>query len=566
MRQATVQRIGKQIGGVVLALSMVLAAPMTLAATKKAAPVKPIPALVQKDGKFALMVDGAPFLILGGQANNSSNYPAALKNVWPAIKDLNANTLVMPVAWEQVEPVEGQFDFSFVDALISEARQNKVRLVILWFGTWKNTGPSYTPSWVKGDNKRFPRLTNKDGSLSYSLSPLYETTRDADKRAYVRMMEHIKAIDGSQRTVIMIQPQNEVGVYGTARDYSAKANALMAQPVPQALLTRLNKQPAAGQNDWNSVFGKDADEFFHAWSIASYVDTIAAAGKAVYPLPTYMNAALKDPLNPDSVPGSYASGGPTYNVIEVYQAAAPNIDFVAPDLYSPGSQSTEATLNFYARKDNPLYVAESGNKPTYARFIFSTLGRQGIGFDPFGFDYTGYANYPLGTTKLGEEMVKPFGALYDLFRPLERVWPKLSFESQVWGVSEPDDHSAQTLDMGPNWNAKVTYRQWQFGMPEWDPENKNGYPEGSEVASGGVAVAKLSDNEFLVAGYHARISFGAGAANAAKGFILDRVEEGHYDAKGNWVFERVWNGDQTDYGLNFAQARLFKVRLATFEK
>ncbi|ESQ76641.1 glycoside hydrolase [Asticcacaulis sp. AC402] len=542
---------------------MILAAPMAVAAAKKtAAPSKPIPELVEKDGKFALMVDGAPFLILGGQANNSSNYPAALKNVWPAIKDLNANTLVMPVAWEQVEPVEGQFDFSFVDALITQARQNKVRLVILWFGTWKNTGPSYTPSWVKTDNKRFPRLTNKDGSLSYALSPLYETTREADKRAYVKMMEHIKAIDSSQRTVIMIQPQNEVGVYGAARDYSAKANGLMAQPVPQALLSRLNKNAGT----WNEVFGKDADEFFHAWSIASYVDHIAAAGKAVYPLPTYMNAALKDPLNPDQAPGSYASGGPTYNVIEVYQAAAPNIDFVAPDLYSPGSQSYEATLAFYARKDNPLFVAESGNKPTYARFIFSVLGRQGIGFDPFGFDYSGYSNYPLGTTKTGPEMVKPFGELYSLFRPLERVWPKLSFESQVWGVSEPDDHSAQTLDLGPNWNARVTYRQWEFGMPEWDPDNKNGYPEGSDVPSGGVAVAKLSDNEFLVAGYHARISFGAGEANKARGFILDRVEEGHYDARGNWVFERVWNGDQTDYGLNFAQARLFKVRLATFEK
>ena len=149
---------------------------------------------------------------------------------------------------------------------------------------------------------------------------------------------------------------------------------------------------------------------------------------------------------------------------------------------------------------------------------------------------------------------------------MQREWAKLSFESQVWGVSEPDDHAAQNLDLGPKWNAKVTYRQWQFGMPEWDPQNKNGFPEGSDIPSGGVAVAKLDDNTFLVAGHNARISFGAGPDNKDKGMILDRVEEGHYD-NGKWIFERVWNGDETDYGLNFAGTpKVLKVRLGTYVK
>ena len=553
--------------GVLLALSVALSAALSAgladAAVKAAPATKPIPQLVQKNGKFALMVDGAPFLLLAGQANNSSNYPAVLPQVWPAIKDMHANTLVMPVAWEQVEPVEGQFDFSFIDTLIRQARQNNVRLDILWFGTWKNTGPNYTPHWVKTDNKRFPRLTNKDGSTSYCLSPLYDTTREADKKAYVELVKHIKAIDGAQHTVILLQIENETGVYGAARDYSAKADGLMNQPVPAALVSKLGKQPG----NWHEVFGKDADEFFHAWSIATYVDDIAAAGKAVYALPTYMNDALKDPLNPDSVPGSYASGGPSYNVLDIYKVAAPHIDILAPDMYTPGSKSIEATLGFYARPDNALFVAESGNNSTYARFLFSTLGRQGIGFDPFGFDYTGYSNHPLGNKDVGPDMVEPFGQLYKLFGGFDRVWAKLSFESQVWGVAEPDDHSEQALDLGPQWSAKVTYRQWQFGMPEWDPEHKNGYPDGSEVPSGGVAIAKLSDDTFLVAGHHARLSFGTGAANADKGFLLDRVEEGHYDAVGNWVFERVWNGDETDYGLNFAgEPKLLKVRLSTYVK
>ncbi len=547
-----------------LALCLALAAVSPVAA--QAAPAKtPMPQLVQKDGKFALMVDGAPYLMLAGQANNSSNYPAMLPKVWPAIEAMHANTLVMPVAWEQIEPTEGHFDFSFVDTLIEQARQHNVRLDILWFGTWKNTGPSYTPSWVKLDNKRFPRLTGKDGSTSYALSPHYATTREADKKAYVALLNHIKAVDGDQHTVIIIQPENEVGVYGSVRDYSPLADKLMNQPVPDALIKRMGKEALKPSGNWHEVFGPNADEFFHAWSIASYVDDIVAAGKAVYPLPTYMNDALKDPINPQA-PGSYASGGPSWNVLAIYKVAAPHVDILAPDLYSPGSTGYEATLNWYTRADNPLFVAETSSAQVYARYLFTTLGHHGIGFDPFGFDYTGYANYPLGTKTFDANTVAPFGKLYELFGPMAREWARLNFESQVWGVSEPDDHSAQTLDLGSKWSAKVTYRQWQFGMPEWDAQNKNGYPEGSEIPSGGVAVAKLSDNEFLVTGINARISFGGGKDLGNRGMMLDRVEEGHF-VDGKWVFDRVWNGDETDYGLNFTNNPVvLKVRLGSYEK
>jgi beta-galactosidase GanA len=90
---------------------------------------------------------------------------------------MHANTLEIPVAWEQIEPVEGKFDFSYVDTLVAQARENKMRLVLLWFGTWKNTGPQYTPEWVKFDNKRFPRMVDKDGKTIYCLSPFGTATR-----------------------------------------------------------------------------------------------------------------------------------------------------------------------------------------------------------------------------------------------------------------------------------------------------------------------------------------------------------------------------------------------------
>jgi beta-galactosidase GanA len=412
---------------------------------------------------------------------------------------------------------------------------------------------------VKLDNQRFPRLTTKDGTTSYSLSPHYASPLEADKKAYVALLRHLKAIDGDRHTVIIMQPQNEMGVYGSVRDYSPKANALFAQQVPPALLSRLNKQAGT----WSQVFGDDADEFFYAWSIASYVDQVAAAGKAVYPLPTYVNAALKEPIKPQS-PGSYPSGGPTWNVIDIYKAAAPHIDVLAPDLYTPESDSYEATLKHYRRPDNALFIAESGNKEVYARYLFSALGQQAIGFDPFGFDYTGYANYPLGAKNWGPEGVKPFARVYGLFAPMAREWAKLSFESEVRGVSEPDDHSAQEIDLGPKWTAKVTYREWQFGEQKWNP--KGDFPDHSETPGGGVVVAKLAEDEYLVTGLNARLTFGAGKDLKDRVMMLDRVEEGRFE-NGKWIMLRVWNGDQTSDGLNFTdRAQVLKVKLGTYVK
>jgi beta-galactosidase GanA len=332
----------------------------------------------------------------------------------------------------------------------------------------------------------------------------------------------------------------------------------MKQPVPDVLLKRLNKKPG----NWFEVFGKDADEFFHAWSIARYVDQIAAAGKAVYPLPAYMNAALKDPFNPNSKPGEYASGGPTYNVIDIYKAAAPNIDLLAPDLYAPESKSYEKTLDYYARPDNALFVAESGHKDVYARYIFSVLGRGGIGFDPFGIDYTAYTNYPLGARVWDKEAIKPFTRVYSIFGPMAREWAKLAYESEVWGVSEPDDHSAQTIKLGPKWSARVNYRAWQFGFIDSNAK-RDDFPDGSEVPSGGVVFAKLGEDEFLVAGLNARVNIDPQQADKDHPAILDSVEEGHFK-NGKWVMERRWNGDQIDYGLTFTnQPMILKVKMGT---
>lgn len=517
-----------------------------------------LPRVVERNGHHALLVDGAPYLVLGAQVNNSSAWPAVLPHVWPAIAQVHANTVHVPIAWEQIEPVEGRFDFSFLDLLLEQAREHRVRLALLWFGTWKNNGPSYTPEWVKLDNKRFPRVITAKGETLNSLSPHANATLQADRKAFAALLRHLRQVD-EQRTVILVQVQNEPGTYGSVRDYSPLAEQAFQGQVPVVLLQKLRKRAGT----WQQVFGADAEEIFHAWSVASFIGQIAAAGKAEYPLPMYVNAALRDPVQPGK-PGSYASGGPTDNVIDVYRAAAPAIDIIGPDIYMRDSAKYQRVLELYGRPDNALFVCETGNDRAYARYVFATLGRHGIGFAPFGFDFTGYANYPLGAKHADAQMIEPFAANFLLLAPLARKWAQLSFENEVWGAAQPDDSTEVRLDLG-RWSAKVSWNEWQFGMKEWTWLGKIDAPEGREVPDGGVLIARLGTDEYLLTGRNARVSFGLGAGRQANGVIFARVEEGRYDERGEWIFERVWNGDQTDYGLNFTTLpQWLRVRLATY--
>lgn len=510
-----------------------------------------LPRIESKAGRHALIVDGEPFLMLGAQAHNSSNYPAMLPKVWPVLKQLHANTLEIPVAWEQIEPEEGRFDFSYVETLLDEARANDVRLVLLWFGTWKNTSPNYAPEWVRTNPRRFPRMTKPDGSAHYVLSPHSRSNLEADRKAFVALMQFLRDHD-PQNTVIMVQVQNELGSYGLARDHAAEPARLFEGAVPNEL----------GHGTWKQRYGELAEQAFTAWHMARYVDAIAAAGKAVKNLPMFCNAALGDAFDAKAASFS-ATGGPQWNVIDIWKKAAPAIDLVAPDIYNRDQKAVAAYLDHYSRPDNALMIPEIGNAAEHARFFWAALGEGAIGFAPFGMDASGYSNYPLGAKELDEATIHAFASKYGLFQPIARQWARIARDHPTWGAAKGADAADQSHVMG-RWRITAQYELWEFGEREWTWIQTDSHPTKGQP-TGGLTVAQLGPDEFLLAASDVRVRFALDQPRPGETGAMLRVEEGTFDDEGRWVTTRVWNGDQTDYGLNFtAEPRLLKVRLGAY--
>jgi hypothetical protein len=472
-----------------------------------------MPKIIEKDGHHALLVDGQPFLILGGQAHNSSAWPGTLPQLWTAIEKLNANTLEVPIYWEQIEAQQGKFDFSLIDTLLLQARQHKVRLVLLWFATWKNGSNHYMPEWMKLDAVKYPNIMGKDGKPVDSPSPHSRAALDADAKAFAAVMGYLKKAD-AQHTVIMVQVENEPGAWGSVRDYSPDAQKLFESNVPAELL-----------------FGADADEYFQAWSVAHFIEQVAAAGKAVYPLPLYVNVALRDPLtNPPAT--NYESGGATDNVIPIWKAAAPSIDFVSPDIYLQGSEKILKVIDLYDRHDNTLFVPESAAGADKAKYLYEVIGRGGIGFSPFGIDdnENGAADTAVA------RRLAPFAQEYAIIKPMMRQLATWSFEGKIKSVVEREDHAAQTIDLGA-WQAVVS-----FGG-----SGRGNRTVTNAQSTGKAMIVQLDQNKFILIGTLCHFTFHPSGNSAGKAWQYGKVEEGTYE-DGSFKMLRILNGDETDWG------------------
>jgi beta-galactosidase GanA len=447
-----------------------------------------------------------------------------------------------------MEAVQGKFDFSVVDALLAGAREHKVRLVLLWFGTWKNGAGHYAPEWVKRDNAKYPRVTGPNGEVRDTMSPFGAATREADKAAFVALMRHLKAAD-ARHTVLMVQVENEINAYGSQRDYAPEAVKLFEGQVPAEFAAAMKVKPGT----WTEAFGAEAENTFQTWSIARYVEQVAKAGRSEYGIPLYLNHSLSDPTATPRE-GRLAWPAMTDHVLDIWKATAPSLDLIAPDIYMSPYTQYEKVLDAYARKDNALFVPESGNAVPYPRYFFAALGHGAIGWSTFGLDLTGYANAPLGAPVVDDKLIDLFAHDFELIGPMQREMARLNFEGKLQAVAEDPAMHQQTLTFGP-WTATVAYGLRVFGRAANAPGNAD--------PTGRALVAQLGPDEFMVTGVSARVDFRpTDAAGKHREFV--RVEEGTY-VDGKWKFLRIWNGDQTDYGLNFTtQPQVLRVTLMTY--
>jgi hypothetical protein len=515
------------------------------------------PHILSKNGRHALIVDGAPYLILGAQTGNSSAWPAVLPKVWPAMMYMHANTVEIPVYWEQFEPEPGKFDTSVIDTIIAQARENDLRLILLWFATWKNGSNHYMPQWMKLDPQTYPNMIGPDGQYVDSPSPLAEATLQADIRAFTALMSHLKEVD-PQHTVIMVQVQNEPGTWQCVRDHSPIAQKAFESPVPSEALGAMNVAGARPGANWAEAFGRDADEYFHVWHVARYIGKVAAAGKAVYPLPLYVNGSVRDPITP-GWPPKYEVGGPNDNVFALWKAAAPSIDLLAPDIYQRGTAKYLKVMDLYARPDNPLFIPETIGSAAYARYFFAALGRGAIGYAPFGMDYARPLVGPGGVTQSVEDVFGPTALNYQVVGPMAREMARLNFEGKVQTAIEmekepPPPTTAPASQPSPrepdevlhfaHWDALVSFGSFRRFAPTTRPA-------AAAEPSGRILVAELGDDRFLVTGLMSRVSFRPTGAKADRPWQYLVVEEGQYES-GEFKRTRILNGDQTDWGLMFA--------------
>lgn len=504
--------------------------------------VSAIPHLERRGNATQLIVDGKPFLVLGGELyNNSATSLDYMKPVWPRLAAMHLNTVLAAVSWAMLEPSEGTFDYTLVDGLIRDARAHNLRLVLLWFGSWKNSWSSYAPDWVKRDCERFPRVQLRSGSGTERLTPLSEANRDADARAFAALMRRIREIDGQAHTVIMIQVENEVGVLPDARDHSPAADAAYDGPAPRELMNYLQKHrdtlhpelrakwQAAGfktSGNWETVFGPgpETEDLFMAWHYARYIGEVAGAGKAEYNLPMFTNAAL---IRPGFAPGQYNSGGPLPHSVDVWKAGGPQLDFLAPDIYFEFRKWCAE----YGRPDNPLFIPETRSGAQGAANVFYAVGHHSaFGFSPFGIDEK------RGADGGDDELSRSYETLAQLAPLVLENQPK----ARVAGMLLDEATPSQKLELGDYTLNVFASRAWRNGPtgPEYPQEPPVRTPHGIVIAAG--------PDEFYMAGSGLTIRFSPNSPGPPL-VGLGTVEDGRF-VDGRWHPGRTLAGDDTDQG------------------
>lgn len=503
-----------------------------------------LPCLRGTGRNAALYVDGQPFFMRSGEVHNSSASSLCYmeQKVWPALRGKHLNSLIVPVYWECIEPEEGLFDFSLVDGLLAQARREGVRLELLWFGIWKNSSSTYVPAWVKQDRERFwyvrtqeGKITTYCGGITFTLSPFCQEAIQADKRAFVQLMKHLRQTD-EEHTVILIQVENEMGVLGTAMDCSPAAQELFSRHIPAELAAHLQKD-----GTWEEVFGKDAQETFMAWYYARATEQIAAAGKAELPLPMSVNAWLEqEPW----YPGGYPSGGPQFKNYDIWRLAAPSIDLYAPDIYVPYFRKV---CQEYTGKGNPLFIPETRAEAAF--YLYAVGEHNALCFAPFGIEDVLNAAGQLDAETMALLRISP-----DVIDAMQRSAQQLF---AAYAIGE----NAQSVILEAHRQGKIRgflcSGEKRETVPLGDVRLEVSYEHTADSApAGGGFVLEMGKFEYLVAAINCTFDF------QADGLLLDTLtkEDGRF-ADGRWQRDRILNGDERYHHVVGNQVALYRFQL-----
>jgi hypothetical protein len=358
-------------------------------------------------------------------------------------------------------------------------------------------------------------------------------------------MKHIKQVDAVAQTVIMMQVENEVGTSSNERDCSKIANDFYEGQVPEKLTTYLTANKSylipsfkevwsnsgfKTKGSWKELFGEGpSNEIFMSWYLASYIGEVIKAGKAEYSIPMFVNAAIG---RQNTKIGTYPSGGPLPIVMDVWRAAAPQLDMLSPDIYfGVFSDLCQA----YTQSGNPLFIPETrGGESGAANSMVAIGNYNAIGFSPFGIDGR------------FEDTLTGIPAVYKALHQLSPLILKSESLKQMVSVSLDTGKKKSTVILG---NYQIDCNL-QAGPPSFG--NSPVAPGNSPL---GYAIIIQSDkDEFFVAGKNLSLQF---SIKDGKDKItgVEWAEEGIFN-KQVWMPGRRMNGDQIM--VNYSLSSLFK--------
>jgi hypothetical protein len=469
----------------------------------------------EANGHLLLYVDGHPFAALASEVpwwdlrpGDAGQNLGVYDYLYAAAEKMNLNAIKVPVKWAMVEPQEGRYDFSYVDHAKQTAEKYHLKLVLDWFGHYASNdgniygdlaGQQYAPLYIIQDEARYPRAVDADGAAHHNaISYEYDPVIKRESLAFRAFMQHIKEIDSSAHTIVMVQFENEISVFGSDRK--------------NPKLWR-DHSPVANQTFAEKHYTDDLK--YSAWRLSSHwLRPVSDAGSAAYPIPlfhNYVGGTIED----------WMVGGAPGEDVATDLENCPNVSFIGVNLYVPEDVSADAlraALSRFKVSRNQPAITETNSGPGLVapRLAFLALGEFGAPiFAPWALNVSYPADYA--------PYVLPDGTLANGAFTLRDAYGALSKASEqiLWYA---------TTDKLAVFMPKIPGQRWS------ETRNVSGFALAVSGSGDGQAIViHPSGHEFLVVGYHAEVDLKDGEFVWPAMQSL-HVEDGHFSG-GQWIRE-----------------------------